>query len=44
MGRKDQRPEKVDKIEAAFRKLDINNDGFIDWSEFKKVYLKSNLL
>ena len=29
--------EDMDRIEAAFRKFDIDNDGFIDWEEFKKV-------
>eukprot|EP00092_Neocalanus_flemingeri_P020601 GFUD01022320.1.p1 GENE.GFUD01022320.1~~GFUD01022320.1.p1 ORF type:complete len:280 (+),score=121.79 GFUD01022320.1:124-963(+) len=27
----------LDKVEAAFRKLDKDGDGFIDWNEFKEV-------
>ena len=27
----------LDKVEAAFRKLDKDGDGFIDWEEFKEV-------
>ena len=26
-----------DRVESAFRRLDINNDGVLDWNEFKKV-------
>ena len=22
-------------IEAAFRRMDVNNDGFVDWEEFR---------
>ena len=32
-----KRTEKQDRVETAFRRLDINGDGFIDWSEFQKV-------
>ena len=28
-----------DRVESAFRRLDINNDGVLDWNEFKKVTL-----
>ena len=27
----------LDKVEAAFRKLDKDGDGYIDWEEFKEV-------
>ena len=27
----------LDKVEATFRKLDKDGDGFIDWEEFKQV-------
>ena len=27
----------LDKVESAFRKLDQDGDGFIDWEEFKQV-------
>ena len=27
----------LDKVEVAFRKLDKDGDGFIDWEEFKEV-------
>ena len=27
----------LDKVEAAFRKLDKDGDGFIDWKELKEV-------
>ena len=31
-------PEKeVDRIELAFRRIDLNNDGYITWDEFKRV-------
>ena len=26
-----------EKIEAAFKKFDLNEDGFIDWEEFQQV-------
>ena len=27
----------LDKVEVAFRNLDKDGDGFIDWEEFKEV-------
>ena len=27
----------LDKVEAAFSKLDKDGDGYIDWEEFKEV-------
>ena len=34
-----KRPERdgKDRVEIAFRRLDINGDGYIDWTEFQKV-------
>ena len=29
--------EEIDKIELAFQRMDINKDGFVTYSEFKKV-------
>ena len=39
--KKNKKPktENVDRVERAFRRLDINNDGYIDWEEFKKVHI-----
>ena len=31
-----KKPER-DRVETAFRKLDINGDGYVDWNEFQKV-------
>ena len=31
---------KIEKLESAFRYFDINNDGFIDTSDIKKVMLR----
>ena len=39
--RRKKRPEKQDRVETAFRRLDINGDGFIDLTEFQKVKRKS---
>ena len=33
----DQEIVENDKVELAFRRMDINNDGFVTYSEFKKV-------
>jgi len=37
--KKRKRPKIIefDRVESAFRRLDINNDGVLDWNEFKKV-------
>ena len=29
--------EEIDRIELAFQRMDINKDGFVTFSEFKKV-------
>ena len=29
--------EDMDRVEAAFKRLDTDGDGFIDWQEFKQV-------
>ena len=29
--------EYVERVEAAFMKLDLDKDGFIDWNEFQQV-------
>ena len=31
--------EEIDKIELAFQRMDINKDGFVTYSEFKKVVI-----
>ena len=30
-------PDELDRIELAFRRIDLNNDGVITWDEFLKV-------
>ena len=41
--RKKERPEEaklrrdIDRVETAFRKFDIDGDGFVDWEEFKEM-------
>ena len=40
--RRKKRPE--DRVETAFRRLDINGDGFIDLTEFQKVIKKIFLI
>ena len=32
--------EEIDRVEAAFMKLDKDGDGFIDWEEFRQVSRK----
>ena len=27
----------MDRVETAFRKFDIDGDGFVDWEEFKEM-------
>ena len=29
--------EDINQVEAAFRKFDVDQDGFIDWDEYKHV-------
>ena len=29
----------LDRVEAAFRKFDLDGDGFLSWDEFKQVGL-----
>ena len=38
--KKRKRPKllEFDRVESAFRRLDINNDGVLDWDEFRKVF------
>ena len=33
-------PSKMDRIELAFRKFDLNHDGFLSRDEFDQVSLK----
>ena len=28
----------MDRVEAAFKKLDTDGNGYIDWEEFKEVF------
>ena len=30
-------PDAEDRVELAFRRIDLNNDGFITWEEFVQV-------
>ena len=34
--------EQMDKVELAFRKFDLDGDGFLSWEEFQQVRLQSN--
>ena len=36
-GSRQTSPEDVDRIEHAFKKMDINNTGFVTWKQFKKA-------
>ena len=29
--------KELDRVEAAFKKMDKDGDGYIDWEEFKQV-------
>ena len=29
--------EQMDKVEMAFRKFDLDEDGFLSWEEFQQV-------
>ena len=33
-------PDAEDRVELAFRRIDLNNDGFITWEEFVQVRLQ----
>ena len=39
--------DKMDKVEFAFRKFDVDGDGFLSWEEFQQVlriiYLNKNI-
>ena len=32
----------MDRVEEAFKRFDIDGDGFIDWEEFKQVWFGSH--
>jgi Ca2+-binding EF-hand superfamily protein len=32
--------ERINKIEKAFKKFDLNGDGYLSWEEFSKVSLR----
>lgn len=42
-GSRQTSPEDVDRIEHAFKKMDINNTGFVTWKQFKKAGLIYNI-
>ena len=42
-GSRQTSPEDVDRIEHAFKKMDINNTGFVTWKQFKKAGLIHNI-
>ena len=35
--------ERLDRVEQAFRKFDLDQDGFLSWPEFKQVSYTSSL-
>ena len=34
--------EQMEKVEIAFNKFDLDEDGFLSWEEFEQVHLSSS--
>ena len=34
--------EQMEKVEMAFKKFDLDGDGFLSWEEFQQVHLSSS--